>query len=39
VLIPYPRLAGCEINLHDLYNKVTALGGYQKVSFSVNKQT
>nr|CAB3222864.1 AT-rich interactive domain-containing protein 2-like [Phallusia mammillata] len=32
VLLPYPRLAGKIIDLHDLYNRVTSLGGYQKVT-------
>ncbi|XP_076811088.1 uncharacterized protein LOC143453970 [Clavelina lepadiformis] len=32
VLVPYPRLAGKVIDLHDLYNRVTSLGGYQKVT-------
>ncbi|XP_078481091.1 uncharacterized protein LOC100177114 [Ciona intestinalis] len=32
VLIPYPRLAGKVLDLHDLYNRVTSLGGYNKVT-------
>ena len=32
VLFEHPRLGGRVIDLLDLYNRVTSLGGYQKVS-------